>query len=190
MAGELIAQLSPGDFYRETTVGYDDTTFSVVVGQQTMPAAGGTPNGVVRGVGLNKVLLATLAQEYYQASFIIPANLTMGTGITIVLHLTDDGKNAADLGTAVELGITAFNVDGTGFNVNLGANNGTEETTAITLSSTSGNVVSGTIAIPIAQLASAAVGNRVLIRLRRVGTSTSDTCPGRPVLIGAYVHNT
>lgn len=189
MAGELIAQLDPGAFFRETSVGYMPESFAVPIGV-TSVAAGGSPGGSIRGVGFNKFTNASVNQEYYQVMFEIPANLTIATGITVKLRIADDGKDANDLGKVVKLGITAFNMDSASFKADLSAASGAEQTGTATLSSTSLIPVTLSIAIANAQLSSAGAGNAVLLRIRRLGADASDTCNGRVVVPFGHVKNT
>jgi hypothetical protein len=176
MSGELVAQIDSGAWKRETSIGYDPVL-------QTVPV------GNTYGIGLQKLIQSQLI-EYYQYSFTIPTNLTITTGLTFQFRIVDDGQNAADLGLVVRIGVTVFNIDSGGFLVGLTAASGAEQTTNVTLSSTAGAPVSGSIAIANAQLASAGAGNNVLIRMRRIGDNAADTCYGRPVIINAHVKNT
>lgn len=176
MSGELVAQLNATDFYRETSVGYDPVSFSAIT-------------GLLRGISLPKLITAQLI-EYYNAFFVIPANLTLSTGLTFQFRLVDDGSNSADLGTNVVIGASVWNVDKSGFLTNLTADTPTEVTATVTLSSTAGNPAAGSIAIPSADIPSVAVGDDCLIRIRRIGDNASDTCQGRVILINGYVKNT
>lgn len=176
MAGELITQFGPQDLFRETSLGFDLKNQSVTV-------------GAFRGVSLQKLIQAQL-KEYYNLAVTVPAAAALATGITIVLNLVDDGTSPADLGTVVDLGVTACNLSGAGALVNFSADAGTEATGTATLSATAGNPVQVSIAIANAQLASLAVGNFLGLRIRRIGDNASDTCPGRVVLLGGKVSNT
>lgn len=190
MAGELIAQLDPSAFYRETSSGYNVEQFTAIVPGANAVASLGLNAGTMRGVTLNKQLVTTVNNEYYQCVFTIPANLTVSTGLTLQLRLVDDGTNGAAPGTGVVIGVTAFNVDSASFNVALTGASGAEQTGTATLNATSGIPASLNIAIPNAQLASAGAGNNVLLRIRRIGTNASDTCPSRAVLLSGHVKNT
>ena len=194
MAGELIDQYRVPDWFRETSVGYDAARSTVIV----PPAAANpeTAGGNMRGLTLNKFLQTTAlgytdpVQDYYQAVSLIPTNLTMATGLTFRFNLVDDGTSPADLGLAVVLGVTIFDLSSASFNVNLSAGNGVEQTATVTLAATAGMPVAGLIAVPLAQLGGAVVGSTILVRLRRLGGNTADTCPGRAVLLNANLNNT
>jgi hypothetical protein len=195
MSGELITSLGPRDWYREASTGYSSETFSVIV-PPASPTVEAATAGQVCGLRLQKSYQTTALgftnpiQEYFNTVFTIPANLTVTTGITVQFRFTDDGTNSADPGTAAVIGVMAYNVDGSSFNVNLGVDGGTEQTGTVTLASTAGQIASLNIAIANAQLASAGAGNSVLLRLRRVGTNASDTCGNSIVLVGTHVKNT
>jgi hypothetical protein len=188
MAGELVAQLNTRDWYRETAMGYNPVGFSVEVGSDTVSQN----SGKMVGISFNKFSNTLVNYEYYQGIFTIPANLTVGTGLTFLAQIVDDGKNANDLGLVAMFGATIFNLDAATFKTDLsvGATAGAEQTATVTLSSTSRIPVALSIAIANAQLASAGAGNRVLLRLRRIGSNASDTCNGRVVCIDSYVKNT
>jgi hypothetical protein len=180
MATELVASIGPRDFQRETSMGTDD---SVVLMQ---------PVGVddIRGVSLPKFKTNNFVNNGYISSFRIPANLTMGTGLTFKVYVTDDRANSVDVGTKVYVGIVVkrLSADET-FDIDASA--GTEVLASITLSSTAGGIAIGSIAIVNASLDSAVVGDLVLMRIRRKGTdATNDTCPGRVVLMRVEVQNT
>lgn len=189
MAGELIAQLDPGAWFRETSVGYEPTFMTTIVGAQSV-AAGGSPGGNMRALTANKFSVSGVNAEYYNTIFEIPTSLTIATGITVKLRVVDDGKNSADLGLVVKFGITAFNVDSASFKDDFSAAGGTEQTGTVTLSSTSGIPATLSIAIANAQLASAGAGNAVALRLRRLGTDAADTCPNRVCVLFGHVKNT
>jgi hypothetical protein len=178
MATEQVAQLRPSDFQRETSLGADlNCVLTDFIGD-------------VRGLSLPKYTTNNLVAFGYTTTFRIPANLTMGTGLTFKLYVTDDGKNAADVGKKLYLGVTVKRLvaDET---TDVDASAGTEQLVSITMSSTAGGIAIGSLAIASANLDSAVVGDMVMIRLRRKGTDgTNDTCPGRGVLIGVDVQNT
>lgn len=127
----------------------------------------------------------------YAGSLVIPANLTMGTGLTFKALLVDDGKNAADLGLVVRLGFTVKKIAPGTDTLDIAVSAGTEQTVDVTLNATAGVAVAATLAIAAANLDSAAVGDRVLVRIRRVGTASQDTCLGEVMLADpVYVFNT
>jgi hypothetical protein len=179
VATEFVASLRPLDLQREMTLGSDP---ELVLCQPVV--------GDLRGLPLPKYKTAAATLQGYTGAFRIPANLTMGTGLTFKIYLTDDGTSAVDLGKKVYIGITAKRIinDET---VDIDAGGATEAVLSITLSTTSGGVAIGSMAIAAAALDSLAVGELALIRIRRKGTdATNDTCPGRAVLLGVEVQNT
>jgi hypothetical protein len=182
MAGELIATFGVQDLYPERNQAYDDKLKTVVV-------------GALRGVGLPRLLRAQVVEKY-NFSCIVPAAAVLGTGITVVLLLVDDGTDPTDLGKVVQLGVQAYNLSAAGAKVDLSGSSGAEQTFTATLSSTSLVSVQASVAIANAQLASLAVGNLLALRIRRLGDTSvwndnlTDTCRGRPVLLGGIVTNT
>jgi hypothetical protein len=181
MAGEIVAQLQPSDFFRETSVGYDLKLQSAL-------------SGTLRGLRLQKINPASSSgtpatpAEYLDVVFQIPGNLTMGTGLTFYLLVTDDGTSG-DPGLVAKFGFTVKRLaadettDGS-------ASAGTEQTATVTLSSTASGVAILTKAIAAANLDSAAVGDFIAVRIRRMGADTADTAVGSVILLGAYVKNT
>jgi len=181
MSSELVASLGPNDFIRESSLG-NDTSVQVINPYGTA--------GDLRGISLPKLTNPNIAVKGYIASFRIPANITMGTGLTFKIYLSDDGVFAADLGLKVEVGVTVKRLaaDET-TDIDMAA--GTEQLVAVTLSSTAGGVAIGSLAIASANLDSAAVGDLVMIRVRRKGTdTTNDTAQGRAILWRIEVQNT
>jgi hypothetical protein len=185
MASESVASLGPLDFQRETDWGGDVSTQLVSGSGESAQPAG--PD--IRGLSLPKYVLSGRGSYGYTATFRIPANLTLATGLTFKVYLTDDGANARDLGSIVVIGLTIKRLAA---NANLDVDSGAAEVTAnATLSSTPGGVSIPSIAIANAALpASTAVGDLLLMRIRRVGSSVSDTAPGRAVLHRVEVQNT
>jgi hypothetical protein len=196
MSGELIATFGPGDWYREMAVGYDSPYNRVIVPPAAPTVESASGGGNVCGMSFQKSYQTTALgytnpiQDYYNAIVTIPANLTVSTGVTFQFRITDDGTNAGDLGLVVQFGLTIYNVDGSGWLTGLTAANGAEQTANVTLGSTSGAAASGSIAVANAQLASAGAGSNILLRLRRIGTASADTCPGRVVMIAGHLKNT
>jgi hypothetical protein len=182
MAGELVAQLDPGSFNREQSVGYD------------LVASSGL-TGTMRGVSLQKINPGSASGtpavqwEYLDACFTIPGNLTMATGLTFFLQITDDGSDATDLGKVAKFGIAVkrLNANAT---TDLSTGGGTEQTGTVTLSSSTGGIAILTLAIANANLNSAAVGDAVGVRIRRMGGDAADTCNGRIILVAGHVKNT
>jgi hypothetical protein len=182
MAGELLAQFNASDLFRETSTGY-----------KTEAATGlyQTNNGAMRGLSLQKLISAQL-KEYYNGVWFVPAAVALVTGLTFKFIVTDDGTNPADLGTVIQLEVTPFNLS-TALSVadwSLPASKGTATTVNITLGSTTGLPVLGSLAIANAGLASLAAGSMFGMRLRRVGDAAADTCQGRALLLGGAITNT
>lgn len=181
MSNELVAQLDPGSFYRESSLGYDLTFHSAL-------------SGTLRAVRFPKMnpgsATGTPATpwEYVDCTFIIPANLTMGTGLTFYLHCTDDGTSG-DPGLVVKWGIAVkrLNANAT---TDISASGGTEQTGTLTLSSTANGIAIYSIAIANANLNSAAVGDMVGVRIRRMSADSSDTVVGSVLVVGGHVKNT
>lgn len=187
MAGEYVALLGPDDFQRETDLG-NDASVSLVLAPGESSQTGAS--GDIRGLSLPRYKTSGQAAYGYTALFRIPANLTLTTGLTFDVYLSDDGKNSLDLGKAVEIGLTLKRL-AAGATLDADSGAAAEVTAAVTLASASGEVAIGTVAIANAALpAGVAVGDLLLVRLRRVGTSSGDTCPGRAILYALAVQNT
>lgn len=176
MANEKVADVSAYALAscRETAMGYEGGLNLV-----------NTPSGDIRGVSLPK-----LTDQGYSFNLLIPPNLTMGTGLTLKLPLVDDGANAADLGKVVRIGVTVKKIGGSADTEDIDTGAGTEQTVDVTLDSTTGEVAIGSLAIASANLDSAAVGDLIAVRVRRVADHANDTCKGRAILIGVFVINT
>lgn len=188
MASELVASLGPRDFDRETDLGNEAGLVMVLSPGEGNPGA--TLQCDIRALPLPKYQRGNLVSYGYTTAFRIPANLTMGTGLTFKFYLSDDGQNSADLGKVVKVGLTLKRMaaDAT-WTLESGA--ATEVTATITLSSTASGVAIGSVAIANASLpASAAVGDLLLMRVRRIGSDPADTCQGRALLYRAEVQNT
>lgn len=165
MALEAVSSLPPAVWHRESAMGHN----------QGLQLA---QSGDYRGLSFPK-----LATQGYVTIFVIPTG-TLTTGLTFRLATVDDGSDANDLGKVVRYGITVKRLaDAETSDQDTGA--GTEQTVDVTLEATSGNVTVNTLAIANANLDSAAVGDLVAVRLRRIGTSANDTCNGRVILVGA-----
>ncbi len=187
-AGSLLAQMRPADFTRETAVGYN------YVNQSGFYA---TSNGGSAGISLNKFLGAPITTtpnlyEYYNAIYVLPTLVALGTGLTFRFIITDDGQNAADLGTVVRLEVTPYNLS-TALSVadfSLAASKGTATQASVTLGATTGLPVIGSIAIVAANLASLAAGSILGVRLRRAGEASTDTCANRVLCLGGIITDT
>lgn len=173
MANEDVQHLRPRDFVRESTTGND--------GSLSLAATG----------DMMGLVFPKLANQGYTSSFVVPAELTMATGLTFLIFVTDDGTNAADLGKVARFGITVKRIVSGTDSTDIDTGAATEATVDITLSSTSGVVVAGSIAIAAAALDSIVVGNYALIRVRRIADHANDTCNGRVLSpLGVYIKNT
>jgi len=180
------------DFQRETDTG-NDPAVALVLGVGEGGTGTAALSSDVRGLSLPKYVRGNVTAYGYVATFRIPdtATFALTVGLTFRIYLSDDGSNAADLGTKVAIGLAIKRVPA---NATLSVDTGaaTEVVTACTLSSTSGGVSITSIAIGNAALpASTAVGDLIVMRLRRKGTdTTNDTCGGRAILYGVEIENT
>jgi len=190
--GDVVASLRPMDFQRETDTG-NDPAVALVLGVGEGGTGTAALSSDVRGLSLPKYVRGNVTAYGYVATFRIPdtATFALTVGLTFRIYLSDDGSNAADLGTKVAIGLAIKRVPA---NATLSVDTGaaTEVVTACTLSSTSGGVSITSIAIGNAALpASTAVGDLIVMRLRRKGTdTTNDTCGGRAILYGVEIENT
>jgi hypothetical protein len=179
VAAELVAFLSPSDLRAESSLGYEP-------GMSSVKPAGAK----VYGVTLQKDTSGNKGAASYTGTFVIPGSLTMATGLTFAVALSDDGSSAADLGKNVRIGVTT-KVLAANATLDMDAGGGVETKATITLSSTSLGVALGTIAIATANLGTAAVvGALLAVRVRRIGDDALDTCAGRVMLTGLSVANT
>lgn len=122
----------------------------------------------------------------------LPATAALATGLTLKLLLAADPANPGTVSTNVVMGFNAgmlgattayYPTDLTGL--------GTEATATITLASTAGKTIAGSIAIVTANLGGGLVADTFgIFRIRRLGANSSDTFPGRVVLLGASVLDT
>jgi hypothetical protein len=193
MASETVASLGPLDFLRETDLG-NDMSVSLVLAPgeaSSQPGTSGVPAGDIRGLSLPKYKTSGQQAYGYTATFRIPANLTMGTGLTFKVYLTDDGSNSVDLGKNISFGITLKRLAANATD-DVDVSAAAEVITACTLSSGTAGVSITSIAIATASLpTSTAVGDLLLIRVRRKGSdSTNDTCSGRVILLRVEAQNT
>lgn len=211
-------QYNPGDLYLETTTGYESglgiTTPAqyVTAGVNTSAQLMGGP----RGLAFRKITAGATGTsgaaagvpsgvQTLGALFLVTIPTAMTTGLTFILHCTDDGTNAADLGLVAFMGIQTkvlaanvlcnmgVSVISTSTFVNATSGSGAsligpEQTGSVTLSSTAGGFSTVSIQITTANLGNSAAANSVLLcRVRRIGQSTSDTLAGRLVLLGLNV---
>jgi hypothetical protein len=120
----------------------------------------------------------------------IPASATVSTGLTFAFEVTDDGKNSNDLGKVIVVGVTVKKLTSGTDTYDITASAATEATASVTLNAATGVAVASSVAIANAALDSAGAGDRILVQIRRVGTSTSDTCNGTALLSDVVVINT
>ena len=114
----------------------------------------------------------------------------MATGLTFLAYLSDDGTNPIDLGKKVNLGFTVKRLNANeSFDIDTAA--GAEQTVSVTLGAATNTIAIGSLAIALANLDSAVVGDLIGVRLRRKATDTvNDTAPGNVVLYRCDVNNT
>jgi hypothetical protein len=188
MASEFVAMLQPNDLQREADLGRDPELNLAVT------TVNGFATNDLYGSVLPKYVRGNLTNFGYVTLMRVPKNLTVGTGLTFVFYLTDDGQNAIDLGKTVELGVTLLDVTQGPSNFDLDSAEtelATEQTVTATLAATSGKASVTSLPIALASLPpSLAAGDVLAVRIRRIGTSASDTCPGRVLLMCTAVNNT
>jgi hypothetical protein len=185
MASEFVAHFNPTDFQRETDFGREPEMNQIV----NLNAGND-----LYGLSLPKYQRGNLVSYGYVTTFRVPKNLTVGTGLTFVFYLSDDGTNSADLGTGVKLGVTLLDITQGPSNFNLDVAKtelATEVTVTATLAATTGVASVTTLNIASASLpASLAAGDVLAMRVRRIGTNAADTCNGRVILYCVEVNNT
>jgi hypothetical protein len=221
MAAVPFQQYDPGGLYMERILGYEPgmgmaqpTMFSTP-GVQTSPQL---PGGI-RGLRFAKVTAGPTGTAGAAAGVMSGAQIlgaiwfvtmpALTTGLTFVIHATDDGTNAADLGlnalfaiqckivvanALLNFGVpnyattTPFLSPGGGAGINAV---GPEQSAVLTLGATAGMFASVTIPVTNAQLGTgAAAGSIVMCRVRRVGVAATDTLPGSVIVTGINVANT
>lgn len=131
-----------------------------------------------------------LATEFYTALVKIPADWTVGTGLTFTTYLTDDGHTASDLGLVVRIGIAVKKIVSGTDTTDSSAGLDTEATSDVTLAATTTVITVTDKAIANAALDAAGAGDTILVRVRRVGTATQDTAQGNVALLALNVANT
>lgn len=171
MPNEMVAVLRPRDFYRLNGAHLDDSCL--------------IQRGSVGGLRLLKS-----DTQGFTAITAINAEHTMGTGLTLSIGVLDDGGDADDLGKVVRLGVTVKTLATGADTLAIGTSAATEQTVDVTLDATSGEIVLAALAIANANLDSAAVGSTILVRVRRIGTASQDTCQGTAVMTHLYIRNT
>jgi len=170
MANEFVDILRPADFFRANGSQHDAFV---------------APSNSLGGLRLLKSDTAG-----FLAISNIPGSLTVGTGLTFVYHVVDDGTDANDLGKVIRLGITVKELLTGADTLAIGTGAATEVTEDITLDATSGEIVIASEAIANAALDSIGAGDSFLIRVRRIGTASQDTCQGTALLTHLIVKNT
>lgn len=188
MSSELVAAIGRLDLERETDLGNDTSVAAVLSPGEGNP--GGSLQCDLRAVSLPKYVRGNLVSYGYTTAFRVPLNLTVGTGLTFKVYISDDGQQAIDLGTNVQIGITLKRMSANAtWSLESGA--AAEQTVTITLSSTASGVAIGSLSIANGSLPSGlAAGDLLLMRIRRIGTATQDTCTGRVLLYRVEVNNT
>ena len=123
-------------------------------------------------------------------AFRLPDTASLSTGATVKLLVADDPNNPM-VSKNVVLGVNFGKLGTTSAYVAPAtAALGTEATATVTLPSTSGQTIEVSIPIVAANMASCAASAYCLMRVRRLGASTSDTGTGRLLLLGATVTDT
>jgi len=171
-ANAVLASWGPSDIQRSTQIGYE-------AGMHTYQV----PDTRFRGVSVFKN-----DDPLFTDVVKIPNNATLTTGVTIDFLIVDDGKDAADLGKGVVFGVVAKLLASGTDNLDVTSGAGAEVTGTVTLSATKGAVVVGSVAVPNANLDSAAIGGHVAVQVRRIGSNAADTCRGRIVLLKATAY--
>ena len=146
------------------------------------PANTPVPVGLASGLGYNK---STDSGAVWVQR--LPATAALATGATFVLMVADDVNNPG-AGLVARFAVTVKKL-ATGTDVVTVAGAGTETTVDLTLPATPGIVLTGTVAIVVANMDGAAASDWVLIRVRRIGTAAQDTHRGRVVLLGVDVRD-
>lgn len=119
----------------------------------------------------------------------VPGEMTVGTGYTLSLLVTDDGSDANDLGKVAVFGLN-FKLLASGTDDLTLTGIGTETTGTVTLDATSGQVVELSLAITKANADALDAAGWGLLRIRRIGSNASDTCRGTVLIVGCHLDNT
>lgn len=156
--------------------------------QDAFPEAGGNPApdvtvGFAKGLAFNSL---TDSGAVWIGR--LPVTAALATGFTFQVMIAEDANNIG-VAKAVRMAITVKKLAG-GTDVISAAGAGTETGGTLTLPSTAGVVLTGTITIVIANADGVAAGDWVMIRVRRLGTNAADTHRGRVVLLGVDVRDT
>jgi hypothetical protein len=116
----------------------------------------------------------------------IPQLGALTTGVTVEFLLTDDGRNANDLGKVAVFGVTAKNILTDTDTFDITVSGGAEQTANCTLNAASGVGEVVKVLVPNANLDSAAISTWLGLRIRRVGDNVADTCIGPILCVGIY----
>lgn len=120
----------------------------------------------------------------------IPDEYIVGTGYTLRLLVTDDGKDTNDLGKVAVFGFNVKLIASGTDNLDFATGAGTETTGTVTLNATSQVCVELALAITKANADGADAGGWALVRFRRIGSNASDTCRGTVLIVGSHLENT
>lgn len=172
MPNEYIDQLRP----------YDLAPINGPIVQRALAYPGAT--ALVPGLRLPKS-----DTQGYIAQVYVAHNLTIATGFTFNIGVVDDGTDADDPGKVVRFGITVKRLVSGTDNLTI-ASAATEQTVDVTLNATAGVLTTGALAILNANLDSVATGDKILVRLRRIGTASQDTCRGAVLVTLFDIRNT
>lgn len=172
-----------------TLVNIHPTSFiAEVQGPATTGEYALTPVGNVKGVSF-----ADGATGAVEAVVRLPSTASLGTGLTYKLLLGVDDNNNTPPGGTVKMGVNIALLGGSSYNTADTTNVGTEATGTLALPTTFGS--GKTADLSIAQTA-ANVGTGVaadkycVVRVRRLGTDSSDTYTGHVVLLGVTILDT
>jgi hypothetical protein len=173
MAAELVGAFI-NEMQKETTLGYE-------------PGLGISPLPVGNGRGYS---FPRNANQGFTAFLKIPGNATLTTGVKVDLLVTDDGSDPSDLGKAAVFGVSVKKITSGTSTADPTASAGTEQKATVTLNGTSGVFVVGTVTIAAANLNSAAAGDWIAVRIRRIATDAADLLTGRVLVAGiaAYAY--
>jgi hypothetical protein len=219
MAVVPFQQYDAYGLYPERVMGYEPGMGMAVPVQYVtpgVPTSGQLPT-VIRGLRFPKITAGPTGTagaaagvmsgaQTLGAIFFVTIPSSMTTGLTFIIHGTDDGTNPADLGYAALFGIQT-KVLAAGSYMNFGVPNyatttpflnaaagsganatGPEASAALTLGASPGLFVTCSVTITTANLGTGAAANSVLMcKIRRVGMATADTLPGSVLVTGVNV---
>lgn len=162
-------------------------------GKDLQPTGSPPAAGIAVGLG-SGVAFAPLQTSETIYSALVASNVTLGTGLTFQLLVADDVNNPGP-GLVGAFGITVGPITSGTSTYDENSTTGplvscTEVTGTVTMPSTPGVVKALSIAVPVADMNSLATNGWCLIRVRRLGASSSDTHRGRIVLLAVDVKDT